>query len=140
MNILLIYPEFPDTFWSFKHALKMIHKRAALPPLGLLTVAAMLPKEWNRRVVDLNVRRLTDKLLDWADYVFIGAMSVQRESVKETIARCKQHNRIISLMHDHLLLNSSTKVTWVAPRERASKPKAPDPLKRSNTRASGIIV
>lgn len=56
MNILLIYPEFPDTFWSFKHAREFVGKRAALPPLGLLTVAAMLPKKWSLRLVDTNVR------------------------------------------------------------------------------------
>jgi len=57
MKVLLVYPEFPDTFWSFKHALKFVHKRASLPPLGLLTVAAMLPKAWAKRSVDANVRR-----------------------------------------------------------------------------------
>jgi hypothetical protein len=56
MNVLLLYPEFPDTFWGFKHALKFIHKKASLPPLGLLTVAAMLPSEWDKRLVDVNVR------------------------------------------------------------------------------------
>ena len=60
MRILLIYPEFPDTFWSFKHALQFIRKRASLPPLGLLTVAAMLPAGWEKRLVDLNVRKLTE--------------------------------------------------------------------------------
>ena len=55
MKILLVYPEFPDTFWSFKHALKFIRKKAGSPPLGLLTVAAMLPAEWEKRLVDLNV-------------------------------------------------------------------------------------
>jgi len=58
LNILLIYPEFPDTFWSFKHALKFIRKKAAFPPLGLLTVAAMLPQEWQKRLVDVNVKNL----------------------------------------------------------------------------------
>jgi len=64
MNVLLIYPEFPDTFWSFKHALKFIRKSASLPPLGLLTVAAMLPAAWGKRLVDLNVRRLRAKVDD----------------------------------------------------------------------------
>ena len=89
MKILFIYPEFPDTFWSFKHALRFIHKKASSPPLGLLTVAAMLPLEWEKRLVDLNVTRLTDKDLSWADYVFIGAMAVQRESVHQVIERCQ---------------------------------------------------
>jgi radical SAM superfamily enzyme YgiQ (UPF0313 family) len=90
MNILLIYPEFPDTFWSFKHALEFVGKRAAFPPLGLLTIASMLPREWSQRLVDTNVRRLTKKDLAWADCAFISAMVVQRESARRLIARCKE--------------------------------------------------
>ena len=89
MKILLLSPEFPDTFWSFKHALRFIHRRASSPPLGLLTVAAMLPREWEKRLVDLNVGRLSDADLAWADYAFVGGMVVQRESAREVIARCK---------------------------------------------------
>ncbi|MBI3175294.1 MAG: B12-binding domain-containing radical SAM protein [Chloroflexi bacterium] len=89
MKILLVYPEFPDTFWSFKHALKFVRKKAGAPPLGLLTVAAMLPPAWEKRLVDLNVTDLTEKDLAWADYVFISAMVVQRESARATIQRCK---------------------------------------------------
>ena len=89
MKILLVYPEFPDTFWSFKHALKFIRKKAGAPPLGLLTVAAMLPPEWEKRLVDLNVMELTEKDLKWADYVFLSAMVVQRESVRAILKRCK---------------------------------------------------
>ena len=58
MKILMVYPEFPDTFWSFKHALKFVSKKSGSPPLGLITVAAMLPKEWDLRLVDMDVRRL----------------------------------------------------------------------------------
>lgn len=90
MNVLLIYPEFPDTFWSFKHALKFIRKKAALPPLGLLTIGAMLPEEWSRRLIDLNVTKLTEKDLLWADYAFISGMVVQRASARQTICRCKE--------------------------------------------------
>jgi len=90
MNVLLIYPEFPDTFWSFRHALEFVRRRAALPPLGLLTVAAMLPKAWSRRLVDTNVRTLTKKDLEWADLVFVSAMIVQRESAHRIVARCKE--------------------------------------------------
>jgi radical SAM superfamily enzyme YgiQ (UPF0313 family) len=89
MKILLIYPEFPDTFWSFKHALKFIRKKAGAPPLGLLTVAAMLPLDWEKRLVDLNVCCLSDEDLAWADAVFISAMIVQRASAREIIQRCK---------------------------------------------------
>lgn len=88
MKILLVYPQYPDTFWSFKHALKFVSKKAAFPPLGLLTVAAMLPKEWEKKLVDMNVSRLNDKDISWADYVFISAMAVQKDSVKEVISRC----------------------------------------------------
>jgi len=89
MNVLFIYPEFPDTFWSFKHALKFIHKRAASPPLGLLTVAAMVPPAWSKRLIDLNVTRLTRKDLTWADLAFISGMGVQAESARQVIERCK---------------------------------------------------
>ena len=89
MKILLVYPEFPDTFWSFKHALRFIQKKAASPPLGLLTVAALLPAEWDKRLVDLNVTSLTSKDLAWADFVFISAMIVQRDAARALIARCK---------------------------------------------------
>ena len=81
-KILLIYPEYPDTFWSFKHALKFVSKKAAFPPLGLLTVAAMLPDEWELKLVDMNTGRLSDKDIKWADMVFISAMVVQRDSAR----------------------------------------------------------
>ncbi|HQF38673.1 MAG TPA: B12-binding domain-containing radical SAM protein [Opitutaceae bacterium] len=89
MNVLLLYPEFPDTFWGFKHALKFIRKKAAFPPLGLLTVAALLPAEWEKRLVDTNVRPLADRDLRWADVVFLSAMIAQRASVQELIVRCR---------------------------------------------------
>jgi len=89
MRALLIYPEFPNTFWSFKYALAFIRKSASTPPLGLVTVAAMLPQEWEMRLVDMNVAPLRAADLAWADCVFISAMTVQRESTVETIDRCK---------------------------------------------------
>jgi len=90
LKILFVYPQYPDTFWSFKHALKFISKKAAFPPLGLLTVAAMLPREWEKKLVDLNVTTLTDKDLKWADYVFLSAMVAQQNSAREVIDRCKK--------------------------------------------------
>jgi radical SAM superfamily enzyme YgiQ (UPF0313 family) len=90
MRILMVYPEFPDTFWSFKHALKFVRKQATGQPLGLLTVAAILPTGWEKRLVDVNVRDLRREDLAWADYVFISAMTVQRESTQRVIARCKE--------------------------------------------------
>jgi len=90
MKILLVYPHYPDTFWSFRHALKFIDRKASFPPLGLLTVAAMLPHKWEKKLVDMNVRPLADEDLAWADYVFISAMTIQRESAREVIARCRR--------------------------------------------------
>ena len=91
MNILLIYPIYPDSFWSFKHALRFISKKAAVPPLGLITVSAMLPKEWKKKLVDLNVSNLNSEDIIWADYVFISAMYIQKESVNEIISECLRH-------------------------------------------------
>ena len=90
MKVLLVYPEFPDTFWSFKHALKFIRKKAGAPPLGLLTVAAMLPADWEPRLVDLNTQSLRDEDLAWADIAFVSAMIVQRDAARLAIERCKQ--------------------------------------------------
>ena len=90
MNILLIYPTFPDTFWSFKHALRFVRKKASSPPLGLLTVAAMLPPTWGKRLVDANVTGLADEDLAWADYAFVGGMTVQGDSARQIIARCNR--------------------------------------------------
>ena len=92
MKILLVYPQYPDTFWSFKHALRLSRKKALNTPLGPLTVAAMLPTEWKKRFVDLNVRKLKDKDIRWADYVFISAMVVQQTSTMEVVQRCKKLN------------------------------------------------
>jgi radical SAM superfamily enzyme YgiQ (UPF0313 family) len=89
MRALLVYPKFPDTFWSFRYALQFIRKKASSPPLGLLTVAALLPEDWQFRLVDLNTRPLTDEDIRWADLVMISAMVVQRQSTREVIARCK---------------------------------------------------
>ena len=87
-KILLVYPVCPGTFWSFRRALKFISKRAVMPPLGLITVASMLPKEWEKRLIDQNVMQLKDSDLEWADYVFVSAMTIQRQGVKELIERC----------------------------------------------------
>ncbi|PNR95100.1 B12-binding domain-containing radical SAM protein [Petrotoga olearia] len=88
MNILLVYPAYPETFWSFKHALKFISKRAALPPLGLITIASYLPEEWNIRLVDMNCEKLKKEDILNSDYVFISAMAVQRESAIKVIKQC----------------------------------------------------
>lgn len=89
MKALLVYPQAPETFWSFKHALKFIAKKALHPPLGLLTVAAMLPESWDKRLVDENVESLRDKHLEWADLVLISAMDIQRKSARRVVERCR---------------------------------------------------
>jgi radical SAM superfamily enzyme YgiQ (UPF0313 family) len=90
VKVLLVYPRYPDTFWSFRYALKFIFKKATFPPLGLLTVAAMLPEEWEKKLVDMNITTLTDKDIKWADYLFMSAMVAQQNSVREVINRCKR--------------------------------------------------
>lgn len=90
MKILLVCPQYPDTLWSFKHTLRFISKQANFPPLGLLTVAAMLPPEWEKKLVDMNADPLNNKDIKWADYVFISAMAVQQKSAREVINRCKK--------------------------------------------------
>jgi radical SAM superfamily enzyme YgiQ (UPF0313 family) len=89
MNALLIYPEFPDTYWSFKHALKFLGKRAAQPPLGLMTVAALLPNTWKKRLVDTNVERLRERDLDWADVAMLSGMHIQRDAMRSIVERCR---------------------------------------------------
>lgn len=120
MNALLVYPEYPNTYWSYSYALKFISKKAAYPPLGLITVSKLLPQNWNKKLVDLNVTTLKEKDLIWADYVLISAMSVQTKSVKEVIAKCQKLNKkiiaggpLFSAEHenypmiDHLILNEA---------------------------------
>lgn len=120
MNILMVYPLYPDTFWSFKHALKFVSKKASFPPLGLLTVASILPKDWCKRLLDMNVNHLTDDDILWADFIFISAMSIQSASANEVISRCKKLNtKIVAggplftsspelyMDVDHLVLNEA---------------------------------
>ena len=120
MKILLVYPETPSSFWSFKDALKFIAKKVAEPPLGLITVAAMLPHQWEKKLIDMNVARLQDKHLLWADYVFLSGMNIQINSFKDVIKRCNslgikivvggplattQHKDFLGV--DHFILNEA---------------------------------
>jgi hypothetical protein len=89
MKILFVYPRVSETFWSFRHALRVVRRKAAFPPLGALSVAAMLPSFWQMRLVDLNVRAMADEELLWADYVFISAMLAQKESARAVVDRCR---------------------------------------------------
>jgi radical SAM superfamily enzyme YgiQ (UPF0313 family) len=95
MNLLMIYPEFPDTFWSFKHALKFVNKKVSNPPLGLMTISSVLPKEWHKKLIDTNIYPLTDDLIEWADLVFISSMDVQRKSTEMIMDRIHKHDKKI---------------------------------------------
>jgi radical SAM superfamily enzyme YgiQ (UPF0313 family) len=95
MRILLVSPRTPNTFWSFKHVLRFVARKAAFPPLGLLTIAGMLPDDWELRVVDMNVCRLRDSDLRWADFIMLSAMIVQKDSVREVAERCRRMGRDI---------------------------------------------
>lgn len=97
MKVLMVYPEYPDTYWSFRHALRFISKKAAVPPLGLMTISAMLPADWQKRLTDMNVSPLESSDIRWADYVFISAMYIQKASVKIVIDECKkQQTKIVA--------------------------------------------
>jgi len=89
-NILMVYPEMPPTYWSLRYALPFIGKKAVFPPVGLLTVAALLPEYYRVRLVDMNVERLKDSHIAEADLVFTSSMVVQQESLQEVIGRCRQ--------------------------------------------------
>src|SRR5215813_13335428 len=93
MKTLLVYPEFPDTYWSFRHALSFEGKRSAYPPLGLLTVSAMLPDTWERRLVDMNIQPLKPSDIKWADLVFASAMIVQKDSLRRVVELCKAEGK-----------------------------------------------
>src|SRR5512144_478875 len=97
MKVLLVYPEFPDTYWSFKHALAFEGKKAAFPPLGLLTVSSMLPVEWDKRLVDMNVDKLRDADIEWADMVFVSAMIVQNVSLEDVVRRARAFGKRIAV-------------------------------------------
>lgn len=90
MNILLVYPKMPDTFYAMRHFIDVIGKKAAYPPLGLLTIASFLPKDWNKKLIDINVTSLNVVDLQWADFIFLSAMNVQEESVREIVEICNR--------------------------------------------------
>ena len=97
MRVLLVNPRFPETYWSFRHALPFEGKRSVFPPLGLLTVASLLPRDCERRLIDLEVERLKDSHIEWADMIFITGMLAQKESLHEIVQRGKQRGKLIVL-------------------------------------------
>jgi radical SAM superfamily enzyme YgiQ (UPF0313 family) len=97
MRVLLVNPEFEETYWSFRYALPFEGKRSVFPPLSLLTVSSLLPRECERRLVDLTIERLKDSHIEWADMVFITGMLAQKESLHAVVQRCKQRGKVIVL-------------------------------------------
>ncbi len=89
-NILMVYPKYSKTFWSFESILDILGKKASFPPLGLLSISSLLPAAWKKKLIDMNVETLTDADIQWADYVFVSAMIVQKESAMKAIERIKK--------------------------------------------------
>ncbi|UWZ83096.1 B12-binding domain-containing radical SAM protein [Occallatibacter riparius] len=88
MNALLVYPQFPETYWSFKYALSFLGKKSAQPPLGLMTVSALLPDHWQKRLVDTNIEPIRERDLNWADVVLLSGMHIQRDALLAIVERC----------------------------------------------------
>jgi radical SAM superfamily enzyme YgiQ (UPF0313 family) len=93
LRVLLVYPDMPPTYWSMKYALRFIGKKASFPPLGLLTVAAMLPEDYEVTLVDMNVEPLREAAVEAADLVLTSSMIVQRDSLDRVIRLCKKHGK-----------------------------------------------
>jgi len=94
-NVLLVYPEFDISFWSFKYTLEYLGKKSSMPSLGLMTLAGMFPAGYNLRLVDMNVQPLKDQDLRWADLVCTSTMIVQRRSLSDVIARCRRMGKLV---------------------------------------------
>ncbi|HEV8431668.1 MAG TPA: hypothetical protein VGQ41_27460 [Pyrinomonadaceae bacterium] len=114
MKVLLVYPWFPDTYWRFRHALSFEGKRSLIPPLGLITISALLPASWEKRLVDMNVRPLTDADLKWAGIVFASAMHIQKDLLEEVIQRSKARGKRVVVsgpMHRSAAMSWLTLIT-----------------------------
>jgi radical SAM superfamily enzyme YgiQ (UPF0313 family) len=94
-KILMVYPEIPATYWSFKYALPFAGYKTLMPPLGLITVAAMLPENYDVRLVDMNIRKLTPEDITGADMVFVSAMIVQKESFQAVVSMCNEYGTTV---------------------------------------------
>ena len=97
MRVLLLYPRFPKSFWSFEKTLALLDRKAMLPPLGLVTVAAILPQEWEFKLVDRNIREVTQAEWDWAELVILSAMIVQKEDLLEQIRVAKGQGKRVAV-------------------------------------------
>jgi radical SAM superfamily enzyme YgiQ (UPF0313 family) len=97
MRVLLLYPQFPKTFWSFEKILELIDRKVLLPPLGLITVAAILPQTWEFKLVDHNVREVTEAEWAWADVVILSAMIVQQQDMLALVRECKRRGKKVAV-------------------------------------------
>jgi radical SAM superfamily enzyme YgiQ (UPF0313 family) len=97
MNVLLVYPLFPKSFWSFEKTLALLNRKAMLPPLGLVTVAAILPQRWDFKLVDRNIREISEAEWDWADLVILSAMIVQKEDLLEQVRQAKRRGKRVAV-------------------------------------------
>ncbi len=96
MNVLLVNPEFPDTYWGFKHALKIIGKDSIFAPLGLQTVAALLPQSWRKRLLDLNAGDVLRPIdIEWADMVFVTGMLIQKKAILRVVKECRAYGKLV---------------------------------------------
>src|SRR6202051_683050 len=93
IKVLMVWPRFPASYWSLGEATQIVPERSLVPPLGLITVAALCPKRWEIRLVDLAFQELSDEDILWADLVMVSAMAVQREGVRQTLERASKLNR-----------------------------------------------
>lgn len=93
MKVLLVYPVFPQSFWSFDETIKLLGRKAMLPPLGLVTVAAMLPEDWEFKLVDRNIREVTEEEWAWAEMVMLSAMIVQKRDLHGQIKEAKRRGK-----------------------------------------------
>jgi len=97
MRVLLLYPLFPKTFWSFEKILELVGRKVLLPPLGLITAAAILPQDWDYKLVDRNVRDVTEAEWDWADLVILSAMIVQKADLLDQIHEAKRRGKRVAV-------------------------------------------
>ncbi|ELR99800.1 B12-binding domain-containing radical SAM protein [Gloeocapsa sp. PCC 73106] len=97
MKALLVYPLFPPTFWSYEKILELVNRKVLLPPLGLITVAAILPQDWEYKLVDRNIRQVTEAEWEWADLVILSAMIVQKNDLLEQIKAAKQRGKLVAV-------------------------------------------
>jgi radical SAM superfamily enzyme YgiQ (UPF0313 family) len=97
MKVLLIYPLFPKSFWSFEKTLALVDCKALMPPLGLITVAAILPQEWEFKLIDHNIEEINESDWDWAELVIISGMIVQKDDMLLQVAAAKQRNKLVAV-------------------------------------------